>query len=1688
MKKALKITLYILGGIILLVLIAFAWLNTGSGKSFVKKKVVSFLENKLETEVVIGTLDYSLPKMLELKDVLFRDQRKDTLLAVRRLRVDISMLKLLNSKVEVKEIQLEGGVMNIYRLAPDTAFNFDYIVKAFVAPPDPNKQDAPTDSTGQFQLDIQRLLVDDVRFTYDDQTGGMLFATNINQLILRMNKLDPYNMDFGIKDLNVNGLAATFIQGQSLLPEVPLDTAVVPMPLLAAEELNLRNISFYYQDKVSPMEMDYKIGILSGHPELIDLNNQKIKIKDLLLENSTGKITMGKQAAKEAEQLVDTLIDTDPAPAAKWYVSAGNTQFSNIGFVMDDKSMPRQPYGIDYAHLNISGLHLDLQDLVYTTDTITGNIRNLALKEQSGLDLQKLQTRFGYHPEGGYLRDLYVQTPNTVLRDYAEVHYPSLEALQTNMGLIHTRINLTQSMVGMSDVLLFAPQLRNDPLFRKYGNDKLKVEARMEGFVNALKIDRFIMQGLNSYVDISGRLNGLPDANKLNYNLSIARLQSNKDVVNTFLTPELQKQVDLPNTFNITGRVSGTATNYNTDLYATTSDGNATIKGTLSMGGGAGRERYNMALRTNKLNIGKIIRQPKTMGHITADVTAVGSSFDVNYMDAMLKGNIHSASFMGYAYTGISFDAKVKQKKADVNMVSKDPNAMLDLKGTADLTNKYPAIVARLNVDSIDLQALKLYNDELRFRGVIDADFPVMNPDYPQGTLTMNRPAMVFSGTRYFLDSMYVTSNPSADSGNHIIINADAIYAVISGRTPLTQIGNVVQSHINRHYALSTSDSAKAVAAAPSSYDLTLDATIRDRPLIYALLPGLKSMDTIHIAAGLTPHTMFVNADMPRLQYNNMLLQNGNVRVNGGDTGLHYDVRLDRFAQDRLEFWYTSATGEVYDGNISTRLKVSDTGRNTRFSLGAVLSQKGNTQELRVEDGLMLNYKTWAVSQPNSIVFGKDGFYVQNFKISKGGESISLNSETPSFSAPMTVAINDFLLSNVTEIISKDTLLADGVMNANIVARNLMTAPEATGDLSIRDLAVLNDTIGNLTAQLTGANANQIASAIRLEGRGNDISMKGMYYPTPVNGNNFDLDIDISALALRSIEGVTAYAVRNSSGYIRGNLKLQGTMEKPRITGQLRTDNLRTTVAALGTGFSMPNEEIRFTGDAIEFRNFELVDSLGNKGIVDGKIYMRDMTNMGLDLTVRANKWQAISSTAKDNELFYGTAIISTNMKVTGTMLSPNINGNLTVHDSTKFSVVLPQPEPGIEEREGVIEFVDQDDPNRYVLMMPKDTLPQLGLRPGISMNLNLQVEKDAEFNVIIDEASGDFVRIRGEGALNTTMNPDGTMGITGVYEIKSGAYELNYNFIRRRFDIQPGSTITFAGDPLDAVMNLTAVYTANVPPYDLVSQQVSSPEELVYFKQRLPFQVQLKLQGQLMKPSVGFDIVLPEDRSFRATADVVNLTQARLQEIRNDASELNKQVFAVLILGRFVGENPFESGAGGSSAEFIAKQSASRFIGDQLNRFADQLITGVDLTLDLQTSEDFTTGARRERTDLSVSASRRLLNDRLKVTVGNDFEVSGASNQAAAQNSSFIPSNLSLDYLLTPEGRYTVRLYRENNNRELLDRNVAETGSSFIIKADYNRFRQLFMRRKRMMNRNMRDQRWKEQPIDSTKQSVTKK
>jgi uncharacterized protein involved in outer membrane biogenesis len=129
-RIALKTLLWIIASIIFLVLLVVILIQVPAVQNFAKDKAVNYLQGKIHTKVKIGHISLGLPKLIVLEDVYFEDQHKDTLIAGDKLKVDVSLLKLLHHTLEVNEINLDGITINVSR-NKDSVFNFDYITKAF---------------------------------------------------------------------------------------------------------------------------------------------------------------------------------------------------------------------------------------------------------------------------------------------------------------------------------------------------------------------------------------------------------------------------------------------------------------------------------------------------------------------------------------------------------------------------------------------------------------------------------------------------------------------------------------------------------------------------------------------------------------------------------------------------------------------------------------------------------------------------------------------------------------------------------------------------------------------------------------------------------------------------------------------------------------------------------------------------------------------------------------------------------------------------------------------------------------------------------------------------------------------------------------------------------------------------------------------------------------------------------------------------------------------------------------------------------------------------------------------------------------------------------------------------------------------------------------------------------------------
>lgn len=219
--------------------------------------------------------------------------------------------------------------------------------------------------------------------------------------------------------------------------------------------------------------------------------------------------------------------------------------------------------------------------------------------------------------------------------------------------------------------------------------------------------------------------------------------------------------------------------------------------------------------------------------------------------------------------------------------------------------------------------------------------------------------------------------------------------------------------------------------------------------------------------------------------------------------------------------------------------------------------------------------------------------------------------------------------------------------------------------------------------------------------------------------------------------------------------------------------------------------------------------------------------------------------------------------------------------------------------------------------------------------------------------------------------------------------------------------------------------------------------------------------------------MILPQTKKNNAVSSTVTETvDGKLSQLRQDENEMNKQVFALLLLNRFIGENPFESNSG-VSAETLARQSVSKILSQQLNNIASNLIKGVDLNFDLESTEDYSTGQQNTRTDLNIDISKKLLNDRLKVTVGSNFGLEGEARQN--ENTTNIAGDVTIDYSLSRDGRYMLRAYRKNDYQVALQGQIIETGVGFIITLDYDKFCDIFRKSRSKRNKENRENKRKQ-------------
>jgi hypothetical protein len=1627
---------------------------------FLTAKVQHYLENKLHTKVLIGRISFGLSGKVGLENVYIEDKTRDTLISGGSVRGNLNFLKLFSNEVQVKDLEFRNITAKIKRVLPDTVFNFQFVIDAFTS----EKAKKPdTAQSPPMKLAINDIALENVNVSYTDAVSGSDMFAHIGNFTATIDTLDPYSQHFVIPSFILRNASARIKQYKPLVEPKPLEEhiekAVTPSPVnFRFGSIELRKVNIDYGNDVSAFYTTANIGELKTNERFLDLQNNKVMLDEFALNKSKIAVRFGrKKQAEIVKQEVKKEVKAQKQ--AGWDIRINRFIANDNIIQFDDDNKPVQSYGMDYAHLSAGNLTLEADHFIMNPDSVAMHIRKGTVKEKSGFELDQLRGDVLYANNQSYVRNLYIKTPGSEIKRSAVLNYESFDALAKHLDKTSIQLELVQSRVQVKDVLIFAPQLRSNPAMRN-PNDVWQVNIIGSGTINQFNFETLQFAGLsNTQIDAHGSLTGLNDPKKMGGDFVINRFHTNQTDIALFTGSRLSTaQVNLPEDFTITGAVNGNSGAINAKLNISTSDGFMAVNGKFSNLTNPAMMSYNGVITTSNLRLGKILRQQNTIGSMTARVTMNGRGITPDAINTKFSARIASFGYNKYQYRNINLDGSLHKTSFNVKAIIKDPNADANFIASGNFSS-HPAFKINGMIDSLKTLPLHLTTQPLIVRGKIDGTASNISADNMDADILITQALFVSADNRLALDTIQLLSGRT-DTANYIKLKSAIVNASLAGQYRLTDLGSIVQNSIQPYFTVAPA----AQMATVQPYNFRFTADVMYHPILSVFVPGLTDMQTLHASGSFSNNEgMSAVLTTPYIVYQGNNISNLSVTANTNANGLQITGNIAHLKSgNSFDIYNARLNATALNNNINFSLGIDDQNAKNKYFIAGLLTQPATgTYALKLKpDSLLLNYQRWTVTPDNLITISPDNITANNLVLQNGEQRLSINSQ-PGQGQPMLINFSNFRLATITGFIKADSVLADGLINGNVTLSNLLQQPAFTSDLTINNFSVRTDTVGDVGLHVTSAGLNRYTTNATITGKGNDIALTGWFAMT---GKDIDLNLDLNvrALQLHTIEGAMASAITNASGAVNGNVSIRGSMNNPSVQGSLNFDKASFALTPLGSQFYLDNQKLSVTGDGFVFNNFTIRDSASNELSLNGKIITNNFINYEFDLKVSARNFQLLNSTKQQNSVYYGRMNISSDLAITGTEVKPVVDGKVTVNDGTALTIVVPQPEPGVVTREGIVEFVDMSNPAADTLFRKYDSLNKTSVL-GMDIALNIEVKKEAIFNIIVDAANGDFLNAQGEAMLTAGIDPSGKITLVGNYTLEKGSYQLSFNFLQRKFDIAKGSTITWTGEPTTAQLNVSAVYVANTSPIDLVQDQIAGSPVAIRntYRQKLPFEVHLDLTGELMKPVVAFDIVLPENKNYGVSNDIVATTQYKLSQIRQDQGEINKQVFSLLLMNRFVGENPFASsgGGGGFNVGTYARQSASKLLTEQLNQLAAGLVDGVDINFDVTTTEDYTTGSMRNRTDLNIGVSKRLLNDRLKISVGSNFELEGPQNNN--QQSNNIAGNIAVDYQLSRDGRYFVRFFRKNDYEGVVDGYVIENGFSFMIIVDYNRFKEILHRKK---------------------------
>jgi len=1293
-------------------------------------------------------------------------------------------------------------------------------------------------------------------------------------------------------------------------------------------------------------------------------------------------------------------------------LTADNIKFSGSNVKITDENLEKSTI------FNLSNITIGSENLSIVGSNVKTAIKQLSLVSQRGFEIKNLTGNFSYSLSSIALKKLKLITDDSRINGDIIMNYKEGE-LSDFANKVNLDVHFNEAKFSTNDLNTF---------YNEFGiNQHLLIDGDIKGTLNNLtfsngqiKSGLIKIYGDFNFIDLLSTENDFAIyAN--NHKISVNYV-SLKRLMPKILGEVLPKEISYLGIIKFNGNTTITKTYLTTSSTLISTLGSAKINANIHHLNDEENAAYIGDLDFTNFDLGSLLNT-ENIGTITSKLNIEGVGFTQKSLNAKVTGEINSFVFENYNYKNITLSGNFKHPLFDGELNIDDPNLKLTFNGLVDVSKKLNRFNFKADIEYAELNKLNLIKrDSISiFVGKIDINMIGNDLNNTYGSISFKETFYQTENDDFYFNDFLISSKKDGLKRVIDINSPDIMTGYITGEFLIEDIPDLFINGVGSIYA-----NFKPKKITENQY-IDFDFEIYNK-LIEIFVPQLEFGDNTRVKGSVYSNESKIKFDFDSpeiIVFKNYLgkvkfkLDNFNPLYN---TYISVDTLYNGFYNLKdINFINKTINDTLY---ISTNFSGGKNKDYFNLSLYYTIDTEGNSVVGVKKSDIIHNENTWYLNEKddknNKIVFDNS---FKNIKF----DSIVLNhndeliqfagATTDSTFKNLKVHFKDVNIGNLVPKV--DSLRLEGNINGHLSilqkegvyypSSNIIIDNIDVNDIQMGDFVI--DIVGNneltrydINTSLTNNNVKSINSIGYIEGTSDQMKIQ--------------LDIELNEFNLGAVSPFGGSVITNIRGLISGKGKVSGKLNSPDIFGDFILKNSGLKVPYLNINFNLDNTtNLIVTKEKLEISKTTITDTKYlTKGVLRGNATHKGFRNWKLDLSVDTDNLLVLDTPADENQSYYGTAFISGTTHIHGPIKELIIDVNATTEVNTVFKIPLSNTETI-----GDNSFIKFLSPQEKEAKLRGETIITDDLK-GLELNFELDINKNAEIEIVIDQNTKSALKGRGAGTLLIEINTLGKFNMWGDFIVYEGIYDFRYGkIIRKEIEVEKGGTITWDGLASNANLNLKAIYKTKANPSALLDDPT--------INRKIPVEVFIDLTENITHPNLLFDISFP---------DVSSTVRSELEYRLQTTEEREKQALFLLTTGSFISDTSGHSAVSGTVTDGINAILAQILTDDDaIINIAPYYDMGID-TKEIETQDEF--GVR-----FSTQITERIVvNGKVGIPVGgiNDSRVAG---------------DVDVQWLVNEDGNLRINFFNRQAELQFIGEDQTfEQGAGISYQVDFDTIKEL--------------------------------